>query len=334
MPFGRKTRKFFSACCLLLTLTAIVRAQPAGYIISARNAEHLADEATLRANVGFLTDSLCAGRAPGTPGSIYAQSAIARQFAAVGLTPCADGWFRGFRTVAGAPAHNVVGFLPGSGNRYVVVAAHYDHIGTLGGTLYPGADSNASGVAALLSLARMFRHLQELGKTYFHTLIFVALDGKEQSLSGAHHLWNEIAGGRLRDPATGRTILPGEVDRMVNIDQVGGTEAPLRSGRKDYLMMLCDPENARKDALLIANQSPEVSLDLAFDYYGSKDFTRVFFRTISDQKPFLDNGVPSVMFTSGITYHNNKTSDDADSLDYGILRRRVLAIFYYLVRVI
>ena len=40
------------------------------------------------------------------------------------------------------------------------------------------------------------------------------------------------------------------------------------------------------------------------------------------------------MFTSGITLRNNKANDTADSLDYGILRRRVLAMFYYLVRVI
>ena len=327
------TGKFFHTCLLLLALTTFAQAQTT-YFISARNAEHLADETTLRTSVAFFADSLCAGRASGTPGSIHAQAAIARQFAAIGLEPARDGWFRGFRTLSGAPAHNVVGFLPGSGDKYVVVAAHYDHIGTLAGTLYPGADSNASGVASLLTLARMFQHLKELVKTYAHTLIFVALDGKEQSLSGSHYLWNEIAGGRLTDPHTGRTLSPKDIDRMVNIDQVGGTEAPLHKNRPDYLMMLCEESTGRRDALLIANMSPEVNLDLGFDYYGSKDFTRVFYRSISDQKPFLDHGIPSVMFTSGITLRNNKTNDDADSLDYAVLRRRVLAMFYYLVRVI
>ena len=310
------TRKFLSACLLLAALATHAAAQSSSTFISARNAEHLADEAGLRTRVAFFADSLCAGRASGTPGSLHAQSAIARQFAAYGLLPAGGSYFHGFRTLAGGPAHNVV------------------HIGTLSGTLYPGADSNASGVASLLTLAQMFRHLKDLGKTYSHTIIFAALDGKEQSLSGSHHLWNEIAGGQLRDPRTGLPISQRDIDRMVNIDQVGGTEAPLHSSRPDYLMMLCEPENGRRDALLIANQSPEVNLDLGFDYYGSKDFTRVFFRSISDQKPFLDNGIPSVMFTSGITLRNNKATDVADSLDYGILRRRVLAIFYYLVRVI
>ena len=328
------TGKFLHTCLLLLVSATIAQAQPTGYVISARNAESLADEAGLRARVEFLTDSLCSGRAPGTPGSIHAQANIARQFRAAGLLPVRDGWFRGFRTVSGTPAHNVLGFLPGSGSKYVIVAAHFDHIGTLAGTLYPGADSNASGVASLLTLARMFRHLKDLGKTYSHSLIFVALDGKEQSLSGSQHLWDEIAGGRLTDPLTGKVIGPKDIDRMVNIDQVGGTEAPLRKTRPDYLIMLSDKDTGRRDALLIANQSPEVSLDLGFDYYGSKDFTRVFFRTISDQKPFLEHGIPSVMFTSGITMRNNKANDNAESLDYGILRRRVLAMYYYLVRVL
>ena len=137
------TGKFLHTCLLLLVSATIAQAQPTGYVISARNAESLADEAGLRARVEFLTDSLCSGRAPGTPGSIHAQANIARQFRAAGLLPVRDGWFRGFRTVSGTPAHNVLGFLPGSGSKYVIVAAHFDHIGTLSGNLYPGADSNA-----------------------------------------------------------------------------------------------------------------------------------------------------------------------------------------------
>ena len=328
------TGKFLHTFLLLLVSAVLAQAQPTGFVISARNAEPLADTAALRAQVEFLADSLCTGRAPGTLGSGQAQSNIARQYAAIGLKPAPEGWFRGFRTLMGNPAHNIVGFLPGSGNKYVVIAAHFDHIGTLHGTLYPGADSNASGVASLLTLARMFQYMQELGRTYSPTLIFVALDGKESSLSGSHHLWNEIAGGRLIDPVRGVPVRPEDVIRMVNIDQVGSTEAPLKSGRPDYLIMLSEKENGRRDALLIANMSPEVGLDIAFDYYGSKDFTRVFYRSISDQKPFLDHGIPSVMFTSGITLRNNKVTDTADSLDYDILRRRVLAMFYYLVRVI
>ena len=325
---------FLHAAILLLAAAFSAAAQPKGYVISARNAEYLADEAELRAQVSYLADSLCAGRATGTVGSTWAISAIGQEFKASGLLPADGSYYRGFRTDSGRKGHNVVGFLPGSGQRYVVIAAHFDHIGTLSGTMYPGADSNASGVAALLTMARMFKHLQSLGKTYAHTIIFVALDAKEQNLGGSLQLWREIENGLLRDPRTGKPVSPEDIDRMVNIDQVGGTEAPIHKNRPDYLIMLSESENGRRDALHIANTNTGVGLDLDFSYYGSKDFTRLFYRSISDQKPFLDAGIPSVMFTSGITLRNNKAEDDASSLDYAILRRRVLAMFYYLVRVI
>ena len=325
---------FLHIALALLASTLTAAAQPKGYVVSARNADPLATEDALRARVEFLTDSLCTGRAPGTPGSTWAIAGLGRQFAGIGLLPSGGSYFHGFRTDSGRPGHNVVGFLPGSGTKYVVVTAHFDHLGTLAGNFYPGADSNASGVAALLTVAHMFRHLQELGKTYSHTLIFVALDAKEQSLGGSRHLWREIENGLLRNPRTGLPVARGDIARMVNIDQVGGTEAPVHAGRSDYLMMLSEATDGRRDALHMANMDPGIGLDLEFSYYGSKDFTRVFYRTVSDQKPFLDAGIPSVMFTSGITMRNNKPEDTAASLDYAVLRRRVLAIFHYLVRVI
>ena len=326
--------KFLQIGLLLVTAACIAQAQPKGYIISARNGESVVKEEDLRAEVEFLTDSLCAGRATGTGGSVWAQSWIAREFKAAGLLPAGGSYFHGFRALTGATGHNVIGFLPGSGKRYVVVTAHYDHIGTLSGTLYPGADNNASGVAALLSLTRMFQHMKELGRTYSSTLIFVALDAKELSLAGSHRFWDEIADGRLRDPSTGAPVLPADIDRMVNIDQVGGTEAPIHPGRPDYLMMLSGEKDGRRDVLHIANAGPGIGLDLDFTYYGSPDFTRVFYRVVSDQRPFLEHGIPAVMFTSGITFRNNKPDDHAASLDYAILRRRILAIYHYLVRVI
>ena len=325
---------FFHILLLLFVPAALASGQTRSFLVSSRNAEPLATEEGLRAQVEFLTDSLCTGRATGTPGSTWAQAGIARQFASTGLLPSGASYFHGFRSDTGLPAHNIIGFLPGFGPRYVVIAAHYDNIGTLGGKMYPGADSNASGVAALLTIAKMFKHLQELGRSFSHTIIFVALDAKEQSLGGSRQLWREIENGLLTDPKTGIPVSEKQIDRMVNIDQVGGTEAPLHKGRPDFLIMLSDEKDGRREALYMANTEPGLNLDLGFTYYGSKDFTRVFYRNISDQKFFLDNKIPSVMFTSGITLLNNKPEDTAATLDYSIFRRRVLLMFYYLARVI
>ena len=322
--------------CLILW-TAHAAAQGGHYVISAKNAEPMASEDRLRAQVEFLSDTLCAGRQTGTEGSTWAIAWIGNRMDAIGLDRPGDFRYHGFRTDNGKTAHNVAGLLPGRGGqnrKYVIVTAHFDHIGTLSGTLYPGADSNASGVAALLSLADMFQYMKELGRTWSRSSLFVALDAKEQSLGGSLHLWDQIDDGLLVDPDTRLPISRKDIELVVNIDQVGSTLSPLHPDRPDYLIMLSDERSGRREALSFINRSNSLFLDLGFSYYGSKDFTQLFYRRISDQKPFLDHGIPSVMFTSGITLNNNKPYDNAASLDYAVLRKRVLLMYYYLARIL
>ena len=114
----------------------------------------------LEEQMHFLTDSLCEGRSTGSRGGALAAMWIAKEFSRLGLSETDSTWFRGFIAASGEKGRNVIGLLPGSvqgsRRRYILVGAHYDHIGTLGHTLYPGADSNASGVVSMLTLADLF----------------------------------------------------------------------------------------------------------------------------------------------------------------------------------
>ena len=158
---------------------AVHAQQPTIGAISSEQAHNMVWESKLYRQIEFLSDSLCGGRATGTLG----------------------------RT------ETVVGFLPGSTKRhrnsYIIVMAHYDGLGTLNGVLYPGADSNASGVVAMLSIAEMFRSMRTLGRAYGANLIFVALDAKSSSMKGSKELWRSIENGRLIDPVDGHAITPG-----------------------------------------------------------------------------------------------------------------------------
>lgn len=79
-------------------------------------------------------------------------------------------------------ATNLIGYFPGvSEARGLVLSAHYDHLGLVKGQIYPGADDNASGVAALLAIMDYFSRQQPR-----HTLIFAFFDGEEAGLHGAH----------------------------------------------------------------------------------------------------------------------------------------------------
>ena len=77
------------------------------------------------------------------------------------------------------------------------------------------------------------------------------------------------------------------------------------------------------------NMMHDIGLDLCFSYYGSKAFTEVFYR-LSDQRVFIDNGVPSVFFTSGITLNTNKTRDTAENLNFEVLHKRICLIYHWL----
>ena len=79
----------------------------------------------------------------------------------------------------------------------------------------------------------------------------------------------------------------------------------------------------------MCNRFYGTDLELSHTYYGSEQFTEVFY-TLSDQKVFIRNGIPSVLFTSGITMRTNNTTDTPESLDMAVLRKRIILIFHWL----
>lgn len=289
--------------------------------------------------VSFLADSICQGRATGTRGGVEAASWIARKFKDAGLVRFGDSWGKALISGNGTTGHNIMGFLPGTSkghhDRYVIIGAHYDHLGIVNDRFYPGADSNASGVVALTSLAEMLAMTRSIGKSYGSNVIFVAFDAKEMDMAGSNRLWDMIASGELVDPVSGKVITSSKISLMINIDQIGSCLSPINEGRNDYLIML-DGRTGRssyKDMLQSCNSMYDINLDLGFTYYGSDNFTKLFYR-LSDQRVFVDNRIPAVMFTSGITMNNNKPWDRASTLDMEILHKRINLIYHWAVMVL
>lgn len=331
---SRSMRKMVNTCVLVLLLAWVpVAAQSVRYTVSPINAESVLKEESVRQTVDFLTRESTGGRAMGTEGSRKVVSYLEDRFHALGLYPVSGAWQHGF-TSGGIFGRNVMGIIPGSSSKYVILMAHFDNLGMLGGTFYPGADSNASGVAALLEVAGMMAHMHLLRRSYSASLLVVALDGKEKDLSGASALWRGIADGKLLDPVSGKAISASDISLVVNLDQLGATLAPLTEKQPNYVMMLSREATGRRSSLQSVNKERKIDLELAFDYYGSKDFTRLFYERVSDQRIFLEHGIPAVMFTSGITLNNNKPYDNAASLDYPVLLKRIRLIFYYLDKVL
>lgn len=339
---------------------------------SGRNAEKYISSESLRREVEFLSAPSFGGRASGTRGATEAAFWISRHYASIGLMPFDGSWSRSFRLPAeggmrgtdgtratratsgtdgtdggsalknddegcrGAVGRNIIGFLPGKNtsgkDKYVIIAAHYDSHGVIDGNLYPGADSNASGVVAMLNLAVMFGKMKDLGRDYGKNLIFVATDAKERNSAGAEALMAEIRSGSLRNPSSGEAITMDKIYATVVLDIIGSTLEPIHKGRNDFLIMLSGGQFTFD--LTRANEGPGLGLDIATNYYGSQSFTEMFHRRFGDQKVFTQNGLTCAVFTSGITMLTNKTSDTAGTLDYEILRKRIFLIFHWLEKIL
>ena len=327
---------FYTAFLALTTAVASAQSAPSIGVASSTQAHNVVWESKLYRQIEFLSDSLCAGRGTGSAGNTEAAFWIIRRFIDIGLMPCGQNYSTHFYEPFG---RNVIGFLPGSTKRhrdsYIVVMAHYDGLGTLNGILYPGADSNASGVVAMTSIAEMFSAMRHLGRAYDCNIIFAALDAKSASMKGSRALVKMILDGKLTDPVSHEIINPDKIRMAVNIDQIGGTMSTLKSGRKDFIIMLGQDAigQDKKGLLSTCNLKFGSELELGFDYFGSKDFTNIFYRRISDQRAFIENKIPSVMFTSGITMNNNKPADNVGSLDMNILKRRIWLMFHWIEKV-
>jgi hypothetical protein len=146
------------------------------------------DEDRIRQHIAFLAGDKLAGRSGA--GSQLAAEYLKKEFQSLELQPLFDGDF--FQPVPGsekfgiAGGRNVGALLPGSDPKlreeYIIIAAHYDHLGTRGGAIFPGADDNASGTAMMLEAARV---LSQSPKKLKRSVMFVGFDLEERLLWGS-----------------------------------------------------------------------------------------------------------------------------------------------------
>lgn len=141
----------------------------------------------LWSDFNFLASNQLEGRKTQTRGAQLTRDFLSQRFNSIGLLPLVGNdnfnlsfsYARGFSESKGT---NVAGYVQGKTypDEFLVVTAHYDHLGKVGSRIFNGADDNASGVAALLSLASYAKkHSTD------YSIIFLATDAEEQGLYGA-----------------------------------------------------------------------------------------------------------------------------------------------------
>jgi hypothetical protein len=182
------------------------------------------EAARLLARVRTLTAPDLAGRGSGTPEALAAADTLAAWLRAAGLAPgLSGGWFQEFalkgegwtgEDLTGRKGRNVVGLFEGHGElaaRYVVVGAHYDHLGRVApnsAEYHPGANDNASGVSVVCELVAMVK-ARSSDATARRSILVVFFGGEEIGLQGSAHF------------VSAPPVPLSQVDAMLNFDTVG-----------------------------------------------------------------------------------------------------------------
>lgn len=252
----------------------------------------------LREHVKILAADSMDGRGLGTDGKILAKNYIAAHFESVGLKPIGTDYFHHFKFRLGSawiPATNVVGFLEGSDpavkDEVIVIGAHYDHLGyelrKNERVVYPGADDNASGTAAMMELARLFAQQSESLK---RTIVFIAFDAEESGLRGASAFLNENA-----------RFKPGDIKLMFSLDMVGMYSA----NRGVDLRGAGSVDGGVVIAKSIADKFNIRLLDVSAEI-----------ESMTDTWPFGQQGIPAIHVYTGMKSPYHKPQDTYDLLDY------------------
>jgi Zn-dependent M28 family amino/carboxypeptidase len=205
---------------------------------------------------------------------------------------------------------NVLGLQDGSDpalrSETVLITAHYDHLGFQNGRVYPGANDNASGTAAVMELARLFATAGHHPK---RSLLFAVFGSEEQMMLGSFyytaHPARSLAGTRA----------------VVNLDMIGRDEAHIPQSQ-GVLRIAGDTSNVLNlvgtdysaDLLQMIerqNQSVGLTLDTKFD----RDHTlNALFRC--DHLPFLLEGIPAVWLFGGFHPGYHEPSDTVEKLNF------------------
>jgi hypothetical protein len=259
----------------------------------------------LRADVSFLASDLLEGRDTPSRGLDIAAEYIASSFRRIGLEPVTGDSF--FQPVPFPPkdptgsANNVVGILRGSDpelkNTYVILSAHYDHLGLApegADRIFNGANDDASGTASVLEIANALASLHPRPK---RSVLIILFCGEEKGLAGSRYY------------ASHPLVPLKQTIAQINMEQMGRTDGT--DGPHLNMMNVTGFDYSTLPALLV-DSGKRVQIAVVKDAQASD----AYFRR-SDNGPLADIGVPA--HTVSVTYEfpdYHAVGDEWQKLDY------------------
>lgn len=270
--------------------------------------------AAMKAHVRALSAAHLEGRKAGSEGEAEAALYVERMFKEYGvdlLTPSGGEVF-GVMKESGdtLTSRNVIGYVEGYDktlrNRYIVVGARLDNLGTMTMNIdgnpvekiYFGANGNASGLSMLVELARMVRTNEMM---FRRSVLFVAFGASCETFAGSWYFLNRSFAE------------PESIDAMVNLDMLG-------TGYNGFYAFTSSNADMNAVAATLSEELhpiyPEVIASEAYP---------------SDHRAFYAKEIPSVLFTTGRYTEHNTERDTPSIIDFEIMERELEYIYNYLL---
>jgi len=242
--------------------------------------------AHLLAHVKELSSDVYEGRATGTKGAAKAKAYIISEFKKLNVLPLGERFEQTFPVSKTDSLHigkNVFGLVKGTEypEEYIVISAHYDHVGIKDGKVYNGADDDASGISALFAFAEIFQKNPPK-----HSVILAAFDAEEIGLLGSYYFVDHAI------------VLKTALKLNINMDMIS------RSAKKELFAV--GPQHYEQLVPLIENLEKPASVKLTIAH---EEWTYS-----SDHAGFHKANIPFVYF--GVADHKDyhQPTDDFENI--------------------
>lgn len=215
-------------------------------------------------------------------------------------------------------SENVVGWIEGTDKKdeFVVITAHYDHEGIIGGKIYYGADDNGSGTSSVLEMAAAFMQAKKAGFAPRRSIVFMLLTAEEVGLLGSKYYTDIEPLFPLQNTVVN-----------LNTDMIGRIDEKYLPEKQTNYVYLIGSDRLSRDLFLLQEKVNKESVNLILDYTYNDVMHPEMLYYRSDHYNFAKKDIPIVFYFSGLHPDYHQPTDTPDKIHYPKMAKIAQLIF-------